>query len=120
MVTNKSILKHSEHYFSLQYKPNMKVCTINQVIISIGIQNLLSRPKQICSVDDGDLPMKYGNRHCHYRHCHQHVSLEERGIFQKVCLPFLFIFFVCLLFVRSYLKKKKTSAAGVVFLYYLQ
>ena len=45
----------------------------DQVILSLGIQNFLSRPKQICSEDDGDLPMKYGNRHCYYRHCHQHV-----------------------------------------------
>ena len=97
MATNKFILKHSEHYLNLQYKPNVSVLyNCDQVILSLRIQNLLSRPKQICSVDDL-LPVKNDNRHCYYRHCHQHASLEERGIFQKVCLPFLFVcLFVCL------------------------
>ena len=45
----------------------------DQIILSLWIQNLVSRPKQIYSVDDGDLSMIYDNCHCYYRHCHKHT-----------------------------------------------
>ena len=45
----------------------------DHVILSLWIQILLSRPKQIYPVDNGDLPVKYDNCHCYCRHRHQHT-----------------------------------------------